>query len=283
MTAGSNLRTLREKLGFTMREVEAASERLARKHGSKEYLLPISRLFDFETKGVIPSIYPLYSLAIIYRRDFRELLSWYGVDMSREVSDLEPDVPPRSHFSPVLASSETAPMPVQMHSSFGPRKTLNFSAMVEQWGAVPLMYLEQLSNAHYTYGYIGSEDLTMYPILLPGSFILVDESKNKFSDGGWRAEYERPIYFVETRKGHICSWCTRRRDKIFLEPHPLSPVPPRIFKHPEEAQVIGQVVGVTIKLTPCSLNSGLIRPLAPAGTLCNINRSQNARGSESLG
>ena len=54
ITGGQNLRIVREKLGLTMRDIEAASERIAKKHGNEEYLIPISRLSDFETKGVIP-------------------------------------------------------------------------------------------------------------------------------------------------------------------------------------------------------------------------------------
>src|SRR2546427_5239426 len=114
VTGGQNLRILREKLGLTMRDIETASERLARKHGNEEYFIPISRLSDFETKGVIPSIYRLYSLAIIYRRDFRELLAWYGVDLDLAVDDLETSAPPRSHTSKALAGTATIQMPVRM-------------------------------------------------------------------------------------------------------------------------------------------------------------------------
>jgi len=248
ITAGPNLRILREKLGLTMRDVETSSETLARKHANEEYFIPISRLSDFETKGVIPSIYRLYALAIIYRRDFRELLVWYGVDLELTVNDLETSDPPRSHTSKALASQTTVQMPVRMDPSFDPRKTLNFGRMVEQWGTVPLVYLEQLAKVDYTYGYIGSEDLSMYPILPPGSFIQVDESKNRVLEGGWRSEYERPIYFIETRDGHTCCWCTQSREEIILQPHPLSPVMPRVLRYPQEAEVIGQVVGVAMRL-----------------------------------
>ena len=55
--------------------------------------------------------------------------------------------------------------------------------------------------------------------------------------------------FVETRDGHTCSWCSMRREEIILQPHPLSPVPVRILRHPQEAEVLGQVVGVAMKLT----------------------------------
>src|SRR6266851_2513074 len=248
VTGGQNLRILREKLGLTMRDIETASERLAHRRGNDEYLIPISRLSDFETKGVIPSIYRLYSLAIIYRRDFRELLAWYGVKLDSAAADLLICAPPKSHFSQALASSQVVQMPVRMDPSFDPRKTLNFGRMVEQWGAVPLAYLEQLSKIDYTYGYIGSEDLTMYPILPPGSFIQVDEARNKVLEGGWRSEYERPIYFIETREGHTCCWCTISREDIILQPHPLSPVAPRVLRYRQQAEVVGQVVGVAMRL-----------------------------------
>jgi len=105
ITGGQNLRIVREKLGLTMRDIEAASERIAKKHGNEEYLIPISRLSDFETKSVIPSIYRLYSLAVIYRRELRELLGWYGIDLSIPLSDLETVAPPRSHLSRALVNA----------------------------------------------------------------------------------------------------------------------------------------------------------------------------------
>jgi transcriptional regulator with XRE-family HTH domain len=247
ISGGHNLRTLREKLGLTMRDIETASERIAQKHENEEYLIPISRLSDFETKGVIPSIYRLYSLAVIYRRDLRELLMWYGIEMDIPVSDLQLAAPPKSHISRALATTKFVEMPVRMDPGFDPRRTMNFGRMIEQWGTVPMIYLEQFSKVDFTYGYVGSEDLTMYPILPPGSFIQVDESRNKVLEGGWRSEYERPIYFVDTRDGYVCCWCTLGRDEIILQSHPLSPVPPRVLRH-SHAEVIGQVVGVAMRL-----------------------------------
>jgi hypothetical protein len=230
-----------------MRDIETASERIARHRANEEYFVPISRLSDFETKGVIPSIYRLYSLAVIYRTDFREVLAWYGVDLNLPVSDLEIAAPPRSHLSTALANTQVVQMPVRLDPAFDPRKTLNFGRMVEQWGTVPLAYLEQFSKVDYTYGYVGSEDLTMYPILPPGSFIQVDESRNKVAEGGWRSEYERPIYFIETREGYTCCWCTMGREDLILQSHPLSPVQPKVVRN-SLAEVIGQVVGVAMKL-----------------------------------
>lgn len=247
VSGGFNLRVLREKLGLTMRDIETASAEIARRRNNEEYSIPISRLSDFETKGVIPSIYRLYSLSAIYRKDFRELLAWYGVDLSQPLTDFEIALPPRSHLATALANTEVVQMPVRLDPAFDPKKTLNFGRMVEQWGTVPLAYLEQFSKVDFTYGYVGSEDFTMYPILPPGSFIQVDESRNKVAEGGWRSEYERPIYFVETREGHTCCWCTVGREDLILQSHPLSPVQPKVVRN-SQAEVIGQVVGIAMKL-----------------------------------
>jgi len=247
-SGGQNLRALREQLGLTMRDVESASMRIAEKHGNDEFGVPPSRLSDVETKGVIPSIYRMYSLSIIYRKDIRELMSWYGVDLNLVAGDMALAVPPKSHFSEVLANVSAVQVPMRLDPSFDPQRTSNIGRMVEQWGLVPLAYLAQFANCRYTYGYIGGEDLTMYPILPPGTFVQVDESRDTIAAGGWRSEYERPIYFVETRNGHICCWCSLVGDEIILQSHPLSPVPARVLRYPQEADVVGQVVGVAMRL-----------------------------------
>jgi hypothetical protein len=78
--------------------------------------------------------------------------------------------------------------------------------------------------------------------------VQVDESKSKVVEDTWRSEYERPIYFVETRDGFTCCWCSVASGSITLQPHPLSPVPVRVLKYPREAEVIGEVVGVAMRM-----------------------------------
>ncbi|HUK24940.1 MAG TPA: helix-turn-helix transcriptional regulator [Terriglobales bacterium] len=248
LSGGQKLRALREQLGLTMRDVENSSMRLATKHKNDEFSIPPSRLSDIETKGVIPSIYRLYALSVIYRRDLHEMLLWFGVDVDSVADDLALAAPPKSHFSQALANVSAVQAPVRIDPGFDARRTSNIGRLVEQWGLVPLSYLAQFANCEYTYGYIGSEDLTMYPLLPPGSFIQVDESKDQVEAGGWNSEYERPIYFVETRQGHVCCWCTLSGDHIILQSHPLSPVPPRVLRYPQEAEVVGQVIGAALRL-----------------------------------
>lgn len=250
---GNRLRILREQLGFTLRDVETGSARLAEKYQNEEYGIPLSRLSDIETKGLIPSLFRMYSLAVIYRLDFHDILSWYGIDLDRASQDLSVVEPRRTHRAESAPSVAIAQLPVKMDPSFDLRRTGNLGRMVEKWGAVPFTRLHELASADFTYGYLGTEDFTMYPLLMPGSFIQVDESRNEVREEVWRSEYERPIYFVETRDGYLCSWCSMKGDAIILQPHPLSPMPVRILRHPQDAEVIGQVVGIAMRLDEFSV------------------------------
>jgi transcriptional regulator with XRE-family HTH domain len=260
LPAGQRLRALREELGLTIRDVEAASTRIAANHNNEDFAISLSRLSDIETKGILPNIYRLYSLSVVYRRDLRELLQWYGVDVNAAAADIGVIEPPKTHTSDVLVSGTAVNVPVRMDPSFDPTRTANLGRLIERWGSVPAAFLAQFASARYSYGYIGSEDFTMYPLLLPGSFLQIDESCNTVVEGTWRSEYERPIYFVETREGHICCWCALRGDQIILQPHPLSSVAPRVVKHPQDAEVLGQVVGVAMRLEEWRSAPGTVSP-----------------------
>ena len=248
LTAGLQLRGLRERLGLTMREVESSCARIAERHTNDEFAVSPSRLSDIETKGLVPSIFRLYSLVIVYRCDLREILTWYGIDLNQSAADLNLSLPPKSHMEETMQGSFAVAIPTRLDPSFDPRRSTNLSRMVEQWGLVPLAYLANLSTDKYTYGYVGSEDFTMYPLLPPRTFLQVDQDKTKIEQGMWRSELERPIYFVETREGYTCCWCSLKGEHIALHSHPLSPVPVRMLRHPQEAEVIGQVVGIALKL-----------------------------------
>jgi hypothetical protein len=169
---------------------------------------------------------------------------------------------PQSHLLPA-SEGGTAKIPVRLDPGFDARKTTNIGRMIQNWGIVPLAHLSALLETDYTYGYIGTGDLTMYPLLLPGSFVQVDESRNKVEERLWRSEYERPIYFVESREGFTCCWCSVKGERLILQPHPLSPTQPRIMRQPQEAEVVGQVVGVAMRLGDVTLDDAPRSPSRP--------------------
>ncbi len=249
MSAGERLRKLRERLGMTLRDVEEASNKLGATHGNPEFCIPASRLSDIEAKGMVPSLYRLYSLAAIYRTDLRELLEYFGIDVTQFAADMSLANPEVTHLIPPSPAAQKVRMPTAMDVGFDPEKTRDLFRMIEDWGSVPLSFLEHLEKSKYIYAFLGRSDLTMHPLLLPGSFLQIDPERNAIQqNGAWRAEYERPIYFLETRDGYLCSWCSKEGAQVIIQPHPLSPVCARVFKYPHEIEVVGQVVGVAMRL-----------------------------------
>jgi len=78
-TPAERPRARRLALGLTLRDVHEASIALAEKYGNREFTLPASRLHEFEVKGIVPSIFRLYTLSWVYGRKIGELLRWYGI------------------------------------------------------------------------------------------------------------------------------------------------------------------------------------------------------------
>ena len=137
MHPGKRLRLLREQLGLTVRDVEAASGRLAAKRGNSAHAIPLSRLSDIENKGVVPSIYRIYSLAVTYRRDIREILDWYGMNLDEMAEDLAVATLPNTHCIETLKATGNVKIPVLHDSAFDPARTQNLGRIIQQWGAVP--------------------------------------------------------------------------------------------------------------------------------------------------
>jgi transcriptional regulator with XRE-family HTH domain len=250
LNAGRRLRDLRERLGLTLRSVEESSTAMAQTCGNPEFIVPPSRLSDIETKGVLPSIYRLQSLALIYKVQWDEILRWYGIDISMLPMQVPLPPLPKTHTLSSKMGLKDLHIPVKLDPSFHRASTMDLGRFVEQWGLLPLTYLTKFAHDKYTYGYIGTEDFTMYPILPPGSFVQVDQSKNRVQKGSWRSDYDRPIYFLETRDEYICSWCSMKENRIIIQPHPLSACEIRIMRTPQEAEVIGQVIGAAIRVGP---------------------------------
>ncbi len=89
---------------------------------------------------------------------------------------------------------------------------------------------------------------TMYPIIRPGSIVQIDQSQKKIVPFKWENEHERPIFFIELRGEYVCSWCEVREGYLSSIPHPTSKCEVRRFSYPKDAEIVGRVIGVTMRL-----------------------------------
>jgi transcriptional regulator with XRE-family HTH domain len=248
--AGQKLKRARERLNLRYRDVEEASLRIAERHKNDEFIIALSRLADIENKGTVPTIYRLYSLCAIYRLDINEVLEWYGVELGQLPADsLNAVRIERTHPMGITPNSHgDAPVPLSLDPGVDLRRTTFLSRMIQRWGKLPLMLLNGLDLKNHRYGFIGTEDWSMYPLLQPGSLVVIDETRRKLTESSWANEFERPIYFFEHRKGYACCWCNLAENHLVLQPHPASQCNPEIYVYPDEIDVIGQVTGVAMRL-----------------------------------
>ncbi|MBZ5620387.1 MAG: helix-turn-helix domain-containing protein [Acidobacteriia bacterium] len=245
--AGEKLKRARERLKLTFRDVEQASQKIAAHRQNDEFVIALSRLADIENKGTLPTVYRLYTLCAIYRLDFDEVLRWYGVPREQLTSDALEIGLKETHIVQFPPGGAVT-IPPSLDCEIDLDQTTFLSHLVHRWGKLPLVFLNGFDLRQHRYGLIGLEDWSMYPILQPGSLVLLDESRRKIASGGWTNEYDRPIYFLEQREGYVCGWCTLGDGRLLLQPHPASQAKVRVYSYPGDIDVVGQVIGVAMLL-----------------------------------
>jgi len=113
---------------------------------------------------------------------------------------------------------------------------------------VPVVVTSTVDLKKYRYGYVGLGDRMMRPLLRPGCIVQIDDTRRRVINEGWLTEADRPMYFLELRYSYECCWCYQRGRELTLIPHSLSTCGPRTIQVPEEGEVLGQVVGVAMRL-----------------------------------
>jgi transcriptional regulator with XRE-family HTH domain len=248
--AGQQLKARRLRLGFTTREVERASHEIAEEKHNREYYLSHAWLTDIENGKFMPGIFKLYTLSAIYHCGFTELLSYFGLqigDLSRDRASIEV---PRTHLLDTADDMETpkVALPVEFKPEFQWERTNLLARVVERWDSIPVALLQHLDPRKSAYGYIGLEDDTLNPLIRPGSLVEIDPTERKVSPEKWKTEFDRPIYFVELRDGYVCSWCQVDRGHLMVIPHPHSRQIVRHFEYPSQAEIVGRVTGVAMRI-----------------------------------
>jgi transcriptional regulator with XRE-family HTH domain len=190
--AGQKLKRIRERLGLRYRDVEEASARIAAANHNDEFIVALSRLADIENKGTMPSVYRMYSLCAIYRLDLDELLSWYGVSVAQLPADASLVELPRTHvLGFTVRDHAEVQAPMALDPGIDLSKTEFLSRMIQRWGRLPLSLLNRVDLRNHSYGLVGTEDWFMYPIIAPGSLVVIDDSRRRIAPDGWNSRRPR--------------------------------------------------------------------------------------------
>src|SRR6266404_8023246 len=137
---GTELRAIRRHHGISTRQVEKYSRQIAKTEGSAKFYISNAWLSQIEATGAVPSVQKLFSLSVIYRLNFVELLHLFGIDLDRIGLHQLLIRLPKTHPAKLEVYNEdgTASFPARFHEGFKVEKTTLLSRMVKIWGDVPI-------------------------------------------------------------------------------------------------------------------------------------------------
>jgi hypothetical protein len=248
--SGKRLKAERLRVRLSTRAVQILSLRIAQEKKNQDYYISHGWLTDVENGKFTPSIYKLYSLSLIYKCSYLEIVGFFGINILNVAREQRLVSRPHTQFvgSSLETPGQTLVVPLELRSNVELGKTNLVARMFEEWGGIPVTLLQQMDLQHSLCGYIGLEDYTLYPLIRPGSFVEIDARQNKVKAGNWQNEFDRPIYFVELRNGFACSWCELDNHHLILVPCPQSRGQIRQLRFPTEADIIGRVTAVTMRI-----------------------------------
>ncbi len=248
---GKRLKYFRLGLGLRIRDVEVYSRKIADAQRNQDFYISHSSLTEIENSDSTPSVYRLYTLSVVYRAGFIDLLLMYGINLD-QINQLQMAIKlPMTHLvtPQIYDTNRLVSFPIKFDPGARLEESNLLSRMVETWGEIPIAFLQHLGIRRNLYGYIGTEDYTLYPLLRPGSFVVIDDQDTKIQTSSWETVFDRPIYFLELRDGFACGWCQPDRGTLAILPYSLSQRPVRIFKYPGDVDVVGRVVGLAMPLS----------------------------------
>jgi transcriptional regulator with XRE-family HTH domain len=237
---GARLRAIRQQWGLSLREVEQRSRSIALARGDSAFQVSAGWLARLESDGHELTVNKLIALAEIYSIPIDQLL---GSNYPGNAEPLTMDqLPGPSATTLRMACSRKSQANHLLSDTAFPDQSPDETTLLAT-GNVS-------SPTPYRRGIIGRLDLTLDPMIPPGSIVQIDTRDRAISSRkNWTHEFKRPVYFLRTREGYVCGWCELdgNSEWLTLIPHPLSPASSRRLKYPEEIENLGRVITVVIR------------------------------------
>src|SRR5271157_4172269 len=136
---GKRLRAEREHLRLSLRQVQELSRGIVERRKNPEYYVAHASLADIEKGKLVPNIYKLYSLSVIYGRQYEKLATFFDVPVGEAEQDHKALVFPQTYL--VGGASELGESSIlsslELQERLRSERTNLMSKIVENWKDVP--------------------------------------------------------------------------------------------------------------------------------------------------
>ena len=257
--AGQRLRAKRERLRLSIRRVAQISQKIAQDKNDPAFYVPHNWISDLENGKSKPRLAKFHSLSLIYDCDINEILALFGLNIADLGKERGHVSLPHTHLSGLPLAQPLVLTAPNLRAQVPFEKTHLAHRMFQGLGEMPFFLLQQNRPQEVLYGYVGTDDYTLDPLIRPGAFVQIDPQQNKVTKGVWPSEHDRPVYFVELRDNrYACSWCELEGTYLLLVPSPKSPVPIRHLRYPHDAEIVGRVIGFAQRIAQSQANTVMV-------------------------
>lgn len=178
LEAGGRLRIARERLHLSTRDVERLSRILAERRKNQEYYISHGWLTEIERGDFAPSIYKLCTLSSIYQCSLDQILAIFDIHIG-DIAHEQLRLPlPYTYLVGEATLATERPTKILSRSISGIRqeKTDLVSRMFSGFSRLEAGIFPQENPEKSIYGYVGTKDFTLFPLIRPGSFVKIDSA-----------------------------------------------------------------------------------------------------------
>ena len=200
---GQYLKAVRERLQIGLREVQEASAIIASEEDNDNFYISAAAYANRKRDRRFPASSSSSACVRFTGSICTMFLSKFGVNANGVHSYRSRFLPETTRVTSaeVYGFEDKVLVPVRIDPSFRWETTQLINRVVALWGEIPAAFLINRNTRRHTYGYVGLTDRTMYPLLGPGSLVMIDPERTRVISEGWKTEFDRPIYFIELRRG----------------------------------------------------------------------------------
>src|SRR5260370_15551343 len=219
--AGKRLRAKRERRQLSIRDVERSRQRIVEEKKTPAYYVPHNWVSDLENGKSKPRLEKFHSLSLIYKCDINEILALFGLN----IGDLDKEqgliALPYTHLSgrAISRAEPMVPTSLKLQDKVLLEQTNLVHRMFQGLGEMPLFLVQHAGVRDVLYGYVGTEDYTLDPLIRPGTFVQIDPHHNNVTKGILPSQSDRPVSFFHLPNiSYACGWCDYYRSRLLLVP-----------------------------------------------------------------
>lgn len=239
----------RATLGMSERDVERACAAIANSLEDSGFKVSDSLVRNLERRSILPGAKKLYSLCRVYQMSPFEVYSWYGIPFGRLLEERFAELAARTvpvDFDTAEVDVVPAPEGHTRHEISADRTDL-IVELAGQWGESLAPLLLSGAGQGLVFGKVGRDDLFLYPLVLPGSLLVIDPAQASLAVHQQGSYWTRPIYFLEVGGDYAFGYCEMLSSgRLLLTPHADSPSTAREIEMSEDVRIVGRVISIAI-------------------------------------